>query len=301
MDQEKIGLFIKQLRSDGKMTQAELAKKLNVTDRAVSKWERGKGIPDISLLEDLSKIFDVSILEILRGEKLEKETIKEANILDMLKYAKEDKKNFIKRIVNIVCLVIILLTGFSLGVKNIKSIYYQNKSYRLSYYMDYSYNLSDYYQEINKNIKLIRNNQGKYSDEDYEYILEMIDKFEKGMNYDLDREILDKKSFKVKELVDYANKQIDTFQSDELDDLFIILLAYDSSIFKNIKYINDMFIRHDEYMPLLYMNNDVYYYDFKKMESYVSNVAALRASICSRYNTIYFTLTYVIKVGDIHE
>lgn len=50
------------------MTQVELAKQLNVTDRAVSKWERGKGIPDISLLEDLSEIFNVSILEILKGE-----------------------------------------------------------------------------------------------------------------------------------------------------------------------------------------------------------------------------------------
>ena len=61
MNTEKIGLFIKELRNEKKLTQKELVGKLNITDRAVAKWERGKGLPDISYLEDLSKIFEVSI------------------------------------------------------------------------------------------------------------------------------------------------------------------------------------------------------------------------------------------------
>ena len=69
MDYDKIGKFIAASRKEKELTQNELAEKLNITDRAVSRWERGKGCPDISLLEDLSKILDVSIIELLKGEK----------------------------------------------------------------------------------------------------------------------------------------------------------------------------------------------------------------------------------------
>ena len=70
MNCDKIGKFIATSRKKKGLTQIELADKLNITDRAVSKWERGKGCPDISLLEDLSKILDVSIIELLKGEKI---------------------------------------------------------------------------------------------------------------------------------------------------------------------------------------------------------------------------------------
>ena len=72
MNCEKIGKFIAISRKQKGLTQTELADRLNITDRAVSKWERGKGCPDISLLEDLSKILDVSIIELLKGEKINK-------------------------------------------------------------------------------------------------------------------------------------------------------------------------------------------------------------------------------------
>ena len=68
MDQEKVGRIIKTLRKDRGMTQIELALCLNVTDRAVSKWERGLGCPDISLLTRLSEIFSVDIGSIIDGD-----------------------------------------------------------------------------------------------------------------------------------------------------------------------------------------------------------------------------------------
>ena len=68
MDQEKVGRIIKTLRRDRGMTQLELALCLNVTDRAVSKWERGLGCPDISLLTRLSEIFSVDIGSIIDGD-----------------------------------------------------------------------------------------------------------------------------------------------------------------------------------------------------------------------------------------
>ena len=69
MNQEKIGLFIKELREEKKLTQDELAKKVHRGRDAISKWERGKNLPDMETLLTLSKIFDVSMNEILAGEK----------------------------------------------------------------------------------------------------------------------------------------------------------------------------------------------------------------------------------------
>ena len=72
MNQEKIGQFIKKIRQDNKLTQKELADKLGVTYQAVSKWENGKNVPDISIIKEMSKMFNVDIDEILDGEKKDK-------------------------------------------------------------------------------------------------------------------------------------------------------------------------------------------------------------------------------------
>ena len=67
MDQYVTGAVIKELREKHHLTQAELAKKLNVSDKTISKWETAKGYPDISLLEPLANVFGVSIIELLSG------------------------------------------------------------------------------------------------------------------------------------------------------------------------------------------------------------------------------------------
>ena len=61
MDKQKIGDFIKEKRKEKELTQKELAEKLEITDRAISKWERGISCPDISLLKDLCKILEIDI------------------------------------------------------------------------------------------------------------------------------------------------------------------------------------------------------------------------------------------------
>ena len=73
MDQEKVGIVIKTLRKEKGMTQFQLSQMLNVTDLAVSKWERGLGCPDISLLSKISEIFSVDIRSILVGDMEENE------------------------------------------------------------------------------------------------------------------------------------------------------------------------------------------------------------------------------------
>ena len=77
MDQIKIGLFISQCRKDKKLTQQDLADLLNVSNRAVSKWETGKNLPETSIMEELCKVLDISITELFNGERAldEKEEI----------------------------------------------------------------------------------------------------------------------------------------------------------------------------------------------------------------------------------
>ena len=64
------GAMIKRLREKRHLIQAELAEKICVTDKAVSKWETGRGLPDISLLEVLAKALGVSVIELLSGENI---------------------------------------------------------------------------------------------------------------------------------------------------------------------------------------------------------------------------------------
>ena len=72
MDQEKFGKFIKQIRKDHNLTQKQLAEKYNVTYQAVSKWETGKNMPDISLIKQIAKDFNISIDALFDGEYTKK-------------------------------------------------------------------------------------------------------------------------------------------------------------------------------------------------------------------------------------
>lgn len=73
IDNEKFGAFLIQLRKENGMTQKELAERLYVSDKAVSKWERGLSLPDIALLQPLAELFGVSITELLSGRRIQPE------------------------------------------------------------------------------------------------------------------------------------------------------------------------------------------------------------------------------------
>lgn len=87
MDYQKIGTFITTERKSKKLTQSKLAEKLFVSEKTVSKWENGKGIPDTIILPKLCEIFDISINELLNGERYTKEVKNQNNnlLLDMAK------------------------------------------------------------------------------------------------------------------------------------------------------------------------------------------------------------------------
>ena len=69
MDQKKIGNLLKKLRSEKGLTQEQLAEILNVSNRTVSRWETGSNMPDISLLVEIADFYDISIPEIINGER----------------------------------------------------------------------------------------------------------------------------------------------------------------------------------------------------------------------------------------
>ena len=93
MNQEKIGKFILKNRKK-KLTQAELAEKLGVTDRTISNWENGKNMPDLSLFKPLCDILGITINELMSGEKISNKEYNEKleeNIINTIDYI--DKKN----------------------------------------------------------------------------------------------------------------------------------------------------------------------------------------------------------------
>lgn len=114
MNTQKLGAFIAQLRKEKGMTQLQLAELLNVTDKAVSRWETGKNYPDIDIFEDLSKILDVSISELLEGKRIEKENILATSEEQTIKQIKKNKyynKKY-KALIGVVVAIILLFAGY---------------------------------------------------------------------------------------------------------------------------------------------------------------------------------------------
>lgn len=94
MDANKFGMFIAQCRKEHDMTQAELALKIQVTDKAVSRWERGKGFPDINTLEPLADALQISVIELMKSEKIENNGYSNVDTIDVMKSAiKLEKEN----------------------------------------------------------------------------------------------------------------------------------------------------------------------------------------------------------------
>ena len=117
MDLIKIGKFIANCRKDKKITQEKLAEKLYISDRAISKWERGLSLPDTDKMLELCDILDITVNELLNGEKTEmnddnKKT--EKLLIDMVKQKKESDKRLlsIEIVIGILITVILLALVF---------------------------------------------------------------------------------------------------------------------------------------------------------------------------------------------
>ena len=110
MNQEKIGKFIKECRLKKNLSQTDLADKLGITNKAISKWENGRCMPDISLLEPLSNILGVSINELIKGETIEKMNMEIAddNINKALRYYEKSKRRALVLKIMILTFIVII-------------------------------------------------------------------------------------------------------------------------------------------------------------------------------------------------
>lgn len=115
MDQIKIGRFIAECRKKNNLTQIQLAEKLNITDRAISKWENGKSMPDSGVMLDLCNELKISVNELLSGEMIDMNNyneIAEKTLLEMAK--KEETQN--KRLMTSMWTILITSAIFYIGI-----------------------------------------------------------------------------------------------------------------------------------------------------------------------------------------
>ena len=114
MDQLKIGMFIAERRKSVGLTQMQLAEKLNITDRAVSKWERGKAMPDSSIMLDLCEILEITVNDLLSGEVITVDNYNkeiENKLIEMVKEKEESDRRLLRLewVIGILSMVVLLL------------------------------------------------------------------------------------------------------------------------------------------------------------------------------------------------
>ncbi len=121
MDQVKIGKFIAERRKNAKLTQMQLAEKLSITDRAVSKWETGKAMPDSSIMLDLCDVLKISVNDLLCGEVVTMDNYNkelESNLLEIIKQKEQADKRllrleiFIGVVVSLILFALVFIAAF---------------------------------------------------------------------------------------------------------------------------------------------------------------------------------------------
>ena len=120
MDQIKIGKFIQDKRKEKNLTQQDIADKLLITDRAVSKWECGKSLPDASIMLELCEILDISVNELLTGEEIDMNNYNKQAELNLVKITKQNelanKRLLLMEVVIMIVSVVFLLSLLTIGI-----------------------------------------------------------------------------------------------------------------------------------------------------------------------------------------
>ena len=116
MNQEKIGKFISELRKEKNMTQEQLAEKMGVTAKSISRWENGKTMPDLSMITILAEELNVEVSELLNGRRITKEELEKLRdtINNVIEYSNREKKDKTTKLNNyfrtgLLCILIVIL------------------------------------------------------------------------------------------------------------------------------------------------------------------------------------------------
>ena len=153
MDPMKTGMIISDARKKLKMTQKDLADKLFVSDKAVSKWERGLCFPDISVLIPLTETLNISLYDLLRGEKVNKEEVEET-LKNTINYSNNELKRKKKKYIiisSISIFIVVFISIISILVINndrqLSAIIDRDTIHNINYYSDYKTTINDENQE----------------------------------------------------------------------------------------------------------------------------------------------------------
>lgn len=306
MDIEKIGAFIASLRKEKNLTQSDLAKKLNITTQAVSKWERGKGCPDISILGDLSNILDVQVLEILKGERIDKkEKIGNKDVIESMSYAENIVKEKYK-IVNAI-LVMIILIPFTLVVFfNVCSLYSINKKYygNIESIINYDKDVINKF-DIEKRIDLILNNKGIYNESEYQAITYYVSEVKENYNSKEDLEKFKKAHYTYDDIFNHVYNKFYDYLSEKI--IYDYIIKHNPLKQENYNEYTDIKTQAAQEETILYEfieNNSFYNNDILKhvVNIYTYNPGdAMVSTTYLKYKAIDFILNDIIEVGEIHE
>lgn len=292
MNCDKIGKFIATSRKKKGLTQIELADKLNITDRAVSKWERGKGCPDISLLEDLSKILDVSIIELLKGEKMKKtKSLEKEELLYSMNYAKESTKMKMYKTISNVIVTLITVIILTILFNNLKiSVFFNHRYYPNIMIVDVEGTKTGekLFSNIEKQIELIKKGNINYSTDELNYIITIIEK-----DLDEDIKLYNKDYYTFNDI-----KKMVYRESNGVSNI-IKITGYSTFNNDNWTYIDSFYSYERE---LQYFINNCYkynyYYDYNKDESIGNQTYQY---LYYKYNIYSLVLDELIKVGEVDE
>lgn len=306
MNYEKIGQFIARLRRDKSLTQKELATLIGVTDKAISKWERGLGCPDVSLLESLSMVLDVSILEILKGRKISVEDLDTENIndfvLETVQYSEQNRKEKYQKVIkNSLTVFMIAIISFLLFL-NIYHIQY------LKMTESYDFNNSTV-EKMHSNLKIlqakideIKNAKLRYTEQDRG---ELLQNLEESYRYLKENPLLQYKGFQTFHINDLYIIDLYRYSSLSLINGYQILEKYDSSITSYKEHyqtttITKMLTSHELFIEPHYSYR--YRVDFENTNDkviYKVNARVLNSLYMIEEMIIY--CDYIMEVGVSHE
>lgn len=308
MDYEKIGNFIHLKRKEKGLTQRELAEKIGVTDKAVSKWERGLGAPDISILEILAQSLGISVIEILKGDNiLQKDLPDDKMVINVLNYSKEQNKKKIKRMLERVIAFIIIFISVILLILNIESIIRLNKKYEweLDITNDIYIKDQENYSRLKDSINKIKNNQGKFNNIEYQIILSDLTKIEanllknKYLNY-TGKEYLTKEEVNISFYTEVAGENIIQilFKHDNIDlNLYKDDLHYNGKLINGLNYLN----AKELFNSYKYNINSIIIDEFVLFDDYYDLYGRIQLGTETKVNYYLELINLIIKVGEIDE
>ena len=293
MNYDKIGIFIAQKRKEKGLTQKELAKRLNVTDKAVSKWERGLGCPDVSILELLSKELEVSILEILKGRMIEDEVIKVVDVNDYVKdtvdYTTNSNIRNLKKFCSKIIVIFTVILGIYLIVLNINHMIYLHSTFEYDFNDIFTDDLKSTIEKTNNNVAIIKSNQGIFSNEDYNEIVTIL-----NSSFDF---------YKKCPILNLSDKKNFNLNDTYFLDLCSIPIVDNNKLIEILKKYNPMMNDYRKVYQIglsnIYLSNlskDIYFNINIEKLSFSQKIFNIRYVI----NSSYYLTQLILEIGDIN-